>query len=98
MTTTLDSLQTISTAYYGDLTGLRIRSDKPVSVSFGVSATKMDQGAGYDHMWVQLPRLDMWGKEYVTFPTPAMNYKPGTTDVYYFAAAEDNTTVGSWWW
>ena len=89
-------MQTVSASYDGDLTGLKIRSDKPVSVSFGVSITGMDQGVGLDNMWVQLPRLDMWGKEYVTFPTSAMGYDPSTTDVYYISAAEDNTTVRCW--
>ena len=57
----------------------------------------MPNGLGYDHMWLQLPRSDLWGKEYVTYPTSVDIYRlaPGTTDLYYLAAAEDNTTVGN---
>ena len=57
----------------------------------------MPNGLGNDHMWLQLLRSDLWGKEYVTYPTSVDIYRlaPGTTDLYYLAAAEDNTTVGN---
>ena len=68
LTTTLGSLQTISISDRHDLTGLKIRSDMPVWVSFGLEGTRMPSGFGYDHMWLQLPSSDLWGKEYVNYP------------------------------
>ena len=40
----------------------------PVWVSFGLEGTRMPSGFGYDHMWLQLPSSDLWGKEYVIYP------------------------------
>ncbi|XP_070206117.1 uncharacterized protein [Littorina saxatilis] len=91
VTTTLNKLQTVSTIHAGDLTGLDIRSDKPVALSFGLNRNRMTGGCCWDHMWVQLPGVQVWGKEYVTFPTTAMG--PSSTDVYYLAAAENDTVV-----
>ncbi|XP_070186811.1 mucin-22-like isoform X2 [Littorina saxatilis] len=91
VTTTLNKLQTVSTIHDGDLTGLDIRSDKPLALSFGLNRNMMTGGCCRDHMWVQLPGVQVWGKEYVTFPTTAMG--PSSTDVYYLAAAENDTVV-----
>ncbi|XP_076441039.1 uncharacterized protein LOC143280291 [Babylonia areolata] len=105
LTATLGRRQTLSALLRTDLTGVRVKADRPLTVSCGVNRNRFRRSCCLDHMWAHLPGMGAWGREYLTFPTTVLVEEVGVEveeegeevatrdDVYYLAAAEDNTRV-----
>lgn len=82
-----------------DLTGSRIKADKPIAV-FGshqratIPVRQRDQLNSRDHLVEQLPGLETWGKKaFITPYAPPRDEKPIGTDLYRVLAAYDTTKV-----
>ena len=60
----------------GSLTGIVVETDEPVAVSSGTEDVKMSSDANNDLLWTGLDPVELWGTDYVTFPTPGDTSHP----------------------
>ncbi|XP_063443799.1 SCO-spondin-like isoform X2 [Mytilus trossulus] len=89
LTTSLQKYEVLQLQSYGDLSGSRIQSNKPVGVLGGNQRTSIGSGGSSDHIVEMLPHVGTWGKTFVTCPIPLRT----TGDYFKFIASEDNTQV-----
>lgn len=89
ITVTLNRFDTFQIATKGDLTGTSIVANKPVSAFSGNRKTNIGKGGSQDHLVEHLTPTDVWGKDFVTIPTPDRT----TGDYYRIIASEDNTRI-----
>ena len=91
----LDAYQTflaINELRDSDLTGTRIRSNKPIAVFSGNIRTSIEFTAGNpsrDHLVEQIPPTSVWGKRFVSVSTPGRTLG----DYYKIFASLSNTFV-----
>ena len=73
-----------------DLTGSRVQADKPVAVFGGHSLAYVPYNVPYaDHLYEQIPSVDLWGRHFVTIP---LKGRTGG-DLFRALASDDNTHV-----
>jgi hypothetical protein len=73
-----------------DLTGTRVQSDKPVAVYGGHVLAYVPFNVPYaDHLYEQIPPVDLWGRHFVTVPLRGRN----GGDLIRLLASNDNTHV-----
>ncbi|CAC5392835.1 unnamed protein product [Mytilus coruscus] len=89
LTTSLQKYEVLQLQSYGDLTGSRIQSNKPVGVLGGNQRTSIGSGRSSDHIVEMLAHVGTWGKTFITCPIPLRT----TGDYFKFIASEDNTQV-----
>ncbi len=66
---TLNRMQSVQIQTEGDLTGTRIRADKPVSVLSGSTCSLVPQALNRcDHLVEQIPPVATWGKKFSIMP------------------------------
>lgn len=73
----------------GDLTGSRIKGNKPFALFAGNTYTPMPAGClNRDNLLEQMYPVSTWGKQFVTVLSAQVTY-----DLFRIFASEDNTTV-----
>ncbi|XP_023931784.1 uncharacterized protein LOC106153735 isoform X3 [Lingula anatina] len=86
----LGSYQTFQAQAFGDMTGARVSSDKPIAVFSGNIRTIVGNESNYrDHLVEQLPPVNTWGQEFFTVPTPGRT----VGDIFRIVASNDGTVV-----
>ena len=87
---TLHRAETLLIAFIGDLTGTRVKSNRPISFFSGDQCPYIPSGVKYcDQIVEQLPPVEAWGRQFATAPLKTrMSF-----DVFRFVAAENNTFV-----
>ena len=92
--TTLDDLEVFQVQGDSDLSGTVVTSSKPVAVFSGDDCTVVPANAHpCNHLVEQIPPVSVWGKEFITNPTP--NNSGG--DEFHIIASKDNTDVNVDW-
>ncbi len=73
-----------------DLTGSRVQADKPIAVFSGAGLAYVPYNIPYaDHLYEQVPSVDLWGRHFVTVP---LKGRTGG-DMFRALASDDNTHV-----
>ena len=73
-----------------DLTGTRVQADKPIAVYGGHTLAYVPFNVPYaDHLYEQIPPVDLWGRHFVTVPLRGRN----GGDLFRLLASNDNTHV-----
>ena len=92
--TTLNDLEVFQVQGDSDLSGTVVTSSKPVAVFSGDDCTVVPANAHpCNHLVEQIPPVSVWGKEFITNPTP--NNSGG--DEFHIIASKDNTDVNVDW-
>ena len=88
--TTLNDLEVFQVQGDSDLSGTVVTSSKPVAVFSGDDCTLVPADKHpCNHLVEQIPPVSVWGKEFITNPTP--NYSGG--DEFHIIASKNNTDV-----
>ena len=88
--TTLNDLEVFQVQGDSDLSGTVVTSSKPVAVFSGDDCTMVPADKHpCNHLVEQIPPVSVWGKEFITNPTP--NYSGG--DEFHIIASKNNTDV-----
>ena len=85
----IDKYDTVQIQSDQDLTGTHVISDKHIAVFSGNRNVHVGQGFSEDHLVIQAPPTDTWGKTFVTAPIPSK----GSGDFFRIVASEDNTEI-----
>ena len=87
---TLHSAETLLIAFVGDLTGTRVKSNRPISFFSGDQCPYIPSGAPYcDQIVEQLPPVEAWGRQFATAPLKTrMSF-----DVFRIVPAENGTIL-----
>ena len=92
--TTLNDLEVFQVQGDDDLSGTVVTSSKPVAVFSGDDCTMVPANTlPCNHLVEQIPPVSVWGKEFITNPTP--NNSGG--DEFHITASKDNTDVNVDW-
>ena len=92
--TTLNDLEVFQVQGDSDLSGTVVTSSKPVAVFSGDDCTLVPADKHpCNHLVEQIPPVSVWGKEFITNPTP--NNFGG--DEFHIIASKDNTDVNVDW-
>ena len=83
---------------YGDLTGSRVQSDKPIALFAGhqraTIPVKTSDLRSRDHIVEQIPSVESWGRTALVVPYPQPNGATLTAqDIYRVIAAYDSTDI-----
>ena len=90
LTVKLGALECFQLTSFGDLTGTRVTSVKPISVFSGNDCASVPtRNVLCDHLVEQIPPVDLWGNRYFTTPTVNSYAK----DVYHVIASRNGTQV-----
>ena len=86
----LHRAETLLIAFIGDLTGTRVKSNRPISFFSGDQCPYVPSGVlACDQIVEQLPPVEAWGRQFATAPLKTrMSF-----DVFRFVAAENSTIV-----
>ena len=88
--TTLNDLEVFQVQGDSDLSGTVVTSSKPVAVFSGDDCTLVPADKHpCNHLVEQIPPVSVWGKEFITNPTP--NYSGG--DEFHIIASKNSTDV-----
>ena len=92
--TTLNDLEVFQVQGDSDLSGTVVTSSKPVAVFSGDDCTLVPANTfPCNHLVEQIPPVSVWGKEFITNPTP--DNLGG--DEFHIIASKDNTDVNVDW-
>ena len=88
-TITLNQMETYYEEFNPDVTGLRVVSNKPISLFSGDECTKIPAGGFCDHLLEQLPPTATWG---TTFLSASFESRM-TGEIYRILASQPSTSV-----
>ena len=88
--TTLNDLEVFQVQGDSDLSGTVVTSSKPIAVFSGDDCTMVPRNKyPCNHLVEQIPPVSVWGKEFITNPTPDNS----GGDEFHIIASKDNTDV-----
>uniref|UniRef100_A0A8W8IN47 IgGFc-binding protein N-terminal domain-containing protein n=1 Tax=Magallana gigas TaxID=29159 RepID=A0A8W8IN47_MAGGI len=87
----MSPFDTVQIQTMADITGTKIKSNRPIVVYSGNRKTKVGIGRSRDHLVQQMMPVITWGKRFVTLPIPTRTIG----DFFRFIASENNTIVNT---